>query len=27
MRWTPGLERAFAPTYPITDWVGQPSEK
>jgi len=26
MRWTPGLERAFAPTYPITDWVGQPSE-
>ena len=24
MRWTPGLERMFAPTYPITDWVGQP---
>jgi hypothetical protein len=27
MRWTPGLERMFAPTYPITDWVGQPSEE
>jgi len=24
MRWTPGLERMFAPTYSITDWVGQP---
>lgn len=27
MRWTPGLERMFAPTYPTTDWIGQPSEK
>jgi len=26
MRWTPGLERMFAPTYPITDWVGQAAE-
>ena len=24
MQWTPGLERMFAPTYPVTDWVGQP---
>ena len=24
-KWTPGLERMFAPTYPVTDWVGQPS--
>ena len=24
MRWTPGLERMFAPTYPMTDWIGQP---
>jgi len=24
MRWTPGLERMFAPTYPTTDWIGQP---
>ena len=24
MRWTPGLERMFAPTNPTTDWVGQP---
>jgi hypothetical protein len=24
MRWTPGLERMFAPTYSTTDWVGQP---
>jgi len=23
MRWTPGLERMFAPTYPTTDWVGK----
>jgi hypothetical protein len=23
-KWTPGLERMFAPTYPVTDWVGQP---
>lgn len=23
MRWTPGLERMFAPTYPINDWVGK----
>jgi hypothetical protein len=23
-KWTPGLERMFAPTYPTTDWVGQP---
>ena len=23
-KWTPGLERMFAPTYAITDWVGQP---
>lgn len=22
-RWTPGLERMFAPTYPVKDWVGQ----
>jgi hypothetical protein len=26
MRWTPGLERMFAPTYPTTDWIGQPTE-
>ena len=26
MRWTPGLERMFAPTYPISDWVGQAAE-
>ena len=25
-KWTPGLERMFAPTYKITDWVGQPQE-
>ena len=24
MKWTPGLERMFAPTNPTTDWVGQP---
>jgi hypothetical protein len=24
-KWTPGLERMFAPTYPVTDWVGQPA--
>ena len=23
MRWTPGLERMFAPTNPTSDWVGQ----
>jgi len=23
MRWTPGLERMFAPTHPISDWVGK----
>ncbi len=22
MRWTPGLERMFAPTYPTQDWIG-----
>ena len=26
MRWTPGLERMFAPTYPITDWIGPSTE-
>ena len=26
-KWTPGLERMFAPTYPVTDWVGQPKDK
>jgi hypothetical protein len=25
-KWTPGLERMFAPTYPTTDWIGQPSD-
>jgi hypothetical protein len=24
MRWSPGMERMFAPTYPTTDWIGQP---
>ena len=24
MRWAPGMERMFAPTYPTTDWIGQP---
>jgi hypothetical protein len=24
MKWTPGMERMFAPTYPTTDWIGQP---
>ena len=24
MKWTPGLERMYAPTYPTTDWIGQP---
>jgi hypothetical protein len=24
-KWTPGLERMYAPTYPVTDWVGQPN--
>ena len=23
MRWTPGLERMFAPTHPTSDWVGK----
>jgi hypothetical protein len=23
-KWTPGMERMFAPTYPTTDWIGQP---
>jgi hypothetical protein len=23
MRWTPGLERMFAPTYPTSDWIGK----
>ena len=23
MRWTPGLERMFAPTYPTQDWIGE----
>ena len=23
-KWTPGLERMYAPTYPTTDWIGQP---
>jgi len=27
MRWTPGLERMFAPTYTTTDWIGQPTDK
>lgn len=26
-KWTPGLERSFAPTYPTTDWVNQPMDK
>jgi hypothetical protein len=25
MRWTPGMQRMFAPTYPTTDWIGQPN--
>jgi hypothetical protein len=25
-KWTPGLERMFAPTHKITDWVGQPQQ-
>ena len=24
-KWTPGLERMFAPTYPTTDWIGPPN--
>jgi hypothetical protein len=27
MRWTPGLERMFAPTNSTTDWIGQPTDK
>jgi hypothetical protein len=26
MRWTPGLERMFAPTNSTTDWIGQPTD-
>jgi hypothetical protein len=22
-KWTPGLQRMFAPTYPTADWVGK----
>lgn len=25
-KWTPGLERSFAPTYPTTDWINQPKD-
>ena len=25
-RWTPGLERMYAPTYPTTDWINQPKD-
>ena len=25
-KWTPGLERMFAPTHKITDWIGQPHQ-
>ena len=25
-KWTPGLERMFAPTHKITDWIGQPQQ-
>jgi len=24
-KWTPGLERMFAPTYPTNDWIGTPA--
>lgn len=26
-KWTPGLERSFAPTYPTKDWINQPRDK
>jgi len=26
-KWTPGLERMFAPTYPTTDWIGSAASK
>lgn len=26
-KWTPGLERMYAPTYPTTDWIGQPADR
>jgi len=26
MKWTPGLERSFAPTYPTRDWLNQPRD-
>ena len=26
-KWTPGLERMFAPTHKITDWIGQPQQQ
>jgi hypothetical protein len=26
-KWTPGLERMYAPTYPTTDWIGQPTDR
>lgn len=26
-KWTPGLERMFAPTYPTTDWIGSTAAK
>ena len=25
-KWTPGLERMYAPTYPTTDWIHQPRD-
>jgi len=25
-KWTPGLERMYAPTYPTTDWIHQPKD-
>lgn len=24
MKWTPGMQRMFAPTHPTSDWIGQP---
>ena len=26
-KWTPGLERSFAPTFPTADWVSQPRDE
>jgi hypothetical protein len=26
-KWTPGLERMFAPTYPTKDWIGSKAAK